>query len=94
MPIWSPPGPKKCLPDLPVHDCTDCDGIGASYDEDGVRWKCEGCQGSGRTTSCRDCKDPMPLPEAEMTGYHCPQCIAEAEYVDRDSEVERLRRMG
>lgn len=83
---------------MPVHDCTDCDGLGGQRveepEEPTTWWRCEGCQGSGRTTSCRECSDPMPLPEAEGNAYRCPDCIARAEYGDREAEVARIRRWG
>lgn len=70
-----------------VHACTDCDGLGgARVEEPGEPsswWKCEGCDGSGETTSCRDCADPMSRPEAEEHGYRCVVC--------RDAE-DRLAR--
>ncbi len=77
---------------MPIHCCTWCDGLGGSRDhEDGmaVWFSCEGCGGSGETTSCRECGDPMPRPEAEEHGYHCPLCL-DAE--DRAARQEALQR--
>lgn len=81
-----------------THACTWCDGRGGECveepDEPTTYWTCEGCLGSGLTTSCRDCADPMPVPEYDRQHGYCALCLAERERSDRDVYVEQLRRMG
>jgi hypothetical protein len=83
---------------MPVHACTDCDGRGGAHIEEPGEptswWKCEGCDASGETTSCRECSDPMSRPEAEEHGYCCVACRALESYYEREVAVEVLRRMG
>lgn len=83
---------------MPVHSCTACDGRkGLLVEEPGeppALWRCEGCDASGLTTSCRECGDPMSVPEAETHGYCCVICRADAAYSERDRAIEELRRWG
>lgn len=74
----------------PVHCCTDCDGRGGAHVEEPGEptswWRCEGCGGSGETTSCRDCGDPMSRPDADADGWRCALC--------RDAEDRAAREMS
>lgn len=83
---------------MPVHACSWCDGRGGEMshepDEPSVWWRCEGCDGSGLTTSCLDCTDPMPVPESDRQHGYCGVCLHERERGDREFYVEQLRRMG
>ena len=86
---------------MPKHCCSACDGLGGQvvvdsdeYSEFREFFACEACQRSGYTTSCRECSEVMPLPEAEQNSYRCPRCIAEGEYAGREMEIERLRGWG
>jgi hypothetical protein len=81
---------------MPVHCCTDCDGRGGEMshepDEPSTWWTCCACEGSALITSCADCSDPMPVPEADRQHGRCGMCLAERERGDREEVVERLRR--
>ncbi len=76
------------LAQMPVHGCTACDAQGGETTEDGVWWQCEGCEGSGATTSCRECGDPMPLPEADREGYRCPLCLDAEDRAAREVSLQ------
>ncbi len=81
---------------MPVHDCSSCDGRGGVLVEEPGEpttcWRCEDCGHSGQTTSCRECADPMSLPEAEESGYRCALCLDAEDRHEREASIQR--RMG
>ncbi len=84
-----------------VSPCCACGGSGQTedqdYDEDRswtVRVRCEACDGTGQLADCDLCDEPMPLSEAELNGYVCGPCKADAERGDAAAEMARIRRMA
>ena len=71
-----------------VHACTDCDGLGGTSGE-GTWWSCEGCEGSGETTNCIECGDPMSRPDADRTGHHCAMCLDAEDRAGRERALLR-----
>jgi RecJ-like exonuclease len=72
-----------------IHACTDCDGRGGDTTDDGVWWRCEGCDGSGETTSCIECGDPMSRPAADQSGHRCEMCLDGEDRVARERDLVR-----
>ena len=83
---------------MPVHACTDCHGRGGMRveepDEPTTWWACEGCDRSGLTTSCRECGDPMSVPEADQHDFFCIVCRSYVAESDYQAALESLRGMG
>lgn len=86
---------RKTRPQHHADECPDCKGSGGSFenDEDGKFFvECEGCENSGSVTQCDRCDEPMSLPQAELYGYVCGPCRADAERSDAAAEMLRIMR--
>jgi hypothetical protein len=83
---------------IPEHACTDCDGTGrqriAEPDEPAKVVLCEGCDGGGLITSCRDCFDAVPSRFADDNHGLCPLCVEEHEKQTAADEAFLRRRFA